>query len=183
VRADPAHVLDVSKLLQLIEAIPMLLVSDDALLQLQRLARLLLNEGDSATREAFFRLHLCSLQMNAHLVSSELQVGIFDVCVTSGTTAGTVAFSKEVLKRRILFERIANRAIEDPNEIIENFNGLVLSTAQFSEFLDELPVFSSEISVEFCSLLRKVLSHFPTSVYKPPARDPRVMSVTWNDSE
>jgi hypothetical protein len=49
--------------------------------------------------------------------------------------------------------------------------------------LDELPVFSGEILIEFCSLLRKVLSHFPTSVYKPPARERRVMSVTWRDSE
>jgi hypothetical protein len=93
--------------------------------------------------------------VNAHLVSPELQIAIFDMCVTSGTTTDAVAFAQELLKRGILFERIANRAIEDPNEIIEIVNGLVLSTAQFCEFLDELPVFSGEISIQFCSLLRK----------------------------
>jgi hypothetical protein len=94
-----------------------------------------------------------------------------------------MAFAKELLKRGMLFERLANCAMEHPNEIIQIFNGLVLSTAQFCEFLDELLVFSDEISIEFCSLLRKVLSPFPTSVYKPPARERRVISVTWINSE
>jgi hypothetical protein len=120
-----------------------------------------LNEGDNAARKALFSRHLYGLQVNAHLVSSELQVAIFDKCVTSETTTGAVAFAKELLKRRILFERIANRAMEHANEIIEIFNGLLLSTAQFFEFLDELLVFSGEILIKFCSLLRKVLSHFP----------------------
>jgi hypothetical protein len=105
------------------------------------------------------------------------------MCVTSVTTTGAVAFAQELLKRRILFKRLANRAMEHPNEIIEIFNGLVLAPAQFYELLDELPVFSREISIEFCSLLRKVLSHFPASVYKPPACERCVMSVTWSDSE
>jgi hypothetical protein len=61
--------------------------------------RLLLNEGDSATKEAFFRRHLSGLQVNAHLVSPEQQVAIFDICVTSVTTTGAVAFAKELPKR------------------------------------------------------------------------------------
>jgi hypothetical protein len=46
---------DVSKRLQQIEAIPLLLVSGHRFLQLQGLAQLLLNETVRATREAFFR--------------------------------------------------------------------------------------------------------------------------------
>jgi hypothetical protein len=63
-------------------------------------------------------------------VSPELQVAIFDMCVTNVTTTDTVAFAQELLKRGILFERVASRAIEHPNEIIEIFNGLVHCTAE-----------------------------------------------------
>jgi hypothetical protein len=131
---------DVSKRLQLIEEIPRLLVSDHV--QQQQLAQLLLlNEGGSATREALFRRYINNFQGNAYFMSPELQVAIFDICLTSGTTTSAVAFAKELPKRGTLFERLANRSMEHPNKILEIFNRLVLSTAQFSEFLDELSVF------------------------------------------
>jgi hypothetical protein len=117
---------DVSKRLQLIEEILRLLVSGHVLLQ--QFAQLLLNEGDNAAREVFFRRHLYGLQVNAYLVSPDLHVEIFDMCVTSGTTTDAVALAQELLKRGILFERLANRAMEHPNGIIEVFNGLILST-------------------------------------------------------
>jgi hypothetical protein len=108
----------------------------------------------------FFSRHLYCLQVNAHLVSPELQDAIFDLSVANGMTTGAAAFAQELLKRGILFERITNCAMEHPNENSEIVKGLVLSTTQFSEFLEELPTFPGEISIELCSLLRKVLSHF-----------------------
>jgi hypothetical protein len=170
VQADPSRVLRCFEAAATDRGNSPTLVSDHVLLQ--RLVQLLLNEEASETREAFFRRYIYGAAgWNFRHVHHQRY------------ESGAVTLAHEFLKCEILIKRLTNRATEHLNEIIEIFNGLILSTVQFCEFLDELPVFSEEISIEFCSPLRKALSHFPTSVYKPPTRERCVISVTWNDSE